>query len=300
MDFSDIINDQSLSHDEKLSRIRYRKVLNTYSQDEKCCLDEDSVRYVVTHGAMLDQLVTLSEGYKIIFLAKFGNCILKRPLDEVKIKELYARGNTLFEENDTKPVLTDEGNKIINHFKRINEPKGHFIEPTLFVGGQKTKFKDINGVEHNIPTEIPNVSFQFFGTLCNNTDMPNSCMITCISKGENPYDVEANCDKYFNQTTDLLNILLNEGKGTYILETCLPYNEPNEILLDYLKYSLIIKDLSNAKTRSQHRRLLGAINTFENLTPEKIDMDVSSFGKKKPKSKNKKVNPELKRLRKNT
>ena len=320
-DEENIMSYEDKIHDKRL----YNK---NNQQDEKCCEDY-SVKIITTHGALLNDIISLPQGYKVIFLADFGNCMASRSTDHTELKNIYARGNSLFEDDDTIPKLSKEGLDLIFNWQINNQALGFSVNPTLFIGGEPKQFSDINGNVYSIPVNIPNVSLDFYGENCNNWDgnYKQSCMISCIKYGENPEGEDAICDKYYGSQIKLRELLGQEGPGTYVLSTCLGGSIFSEQLLNYLNYGqMILKNSGITKTRSQDKDLTEKLNFLKEYLESNpansldVKMDDTFFGKskkskskksksksKKSKSKSKKskskkskskVNLELKRLQK--
>ena len=301
-----------LSYEDRINDYIINERLKNKSmhQEEQCC--SSSVRVITTHGSLLTDLISLPEGYKVIFIAKFGSCMRTSGMHNTELKSIYARGNSLFENGDTIPKLSEEGLKLISEQKTHNTSLKYSINPTLFIGGTPTRFIDVNGNVYSIPVNIPNVSLQFYGDHCNNWGSgwnKKSCMISCIEDGENPEDEDAVCDKYYRTKINLRELLEQEGPGTYVLSTCLGFNssiEPllSETLLNYLNYEqFILKNSGITKTRSQHKDLmekLKSLKQYSDINPaNSLDLffgkSKSKKGKSKIKSKSK-VSLELKRL----
>ena len=285
----DILSYEDIIHDERLKN-------KSMQQEEPCCYD--SVKVITTHGSLLNDLISLPEGYKVIFIAKFGSCMRSTAINNTELKSIYAHGNSLFENGDTIPKLSEEGLKLISEQKNHNTSLKYSINPTLFIGGIPRRFSDINGDVYSIPVNIPNVSLDFYGDNCSNWPggwNNRSCMISCIIVGENPEGEDAVCDKYYGTKINLRELLEQEGPGTYVLSTCLGFNssiEPllSETLLNYLNYEqFILKNSGITKTRSQHKDLmekLKSLKQYSDSNPSNsldVKMNDSFFGKIKSK-----------------
>ena len=120
-----------------------------------------------------------------------------------------------------------------------------------------------------------------------------------VKMSPNPYDEENRCDRYYENSVKLSQILQNEGPGTYIVYSCLGSYLSEDMLKyfnDYINYQQFILQYSGiARTRSQHKDLINKLSFLQeysmNNPSRSLDaMQINSFGKKsKPKkSKSKK------------
>ena len=325
---------------DKQQEIHEKRLKNKeHQQSEINCCENDEVRIIQTHGIMSNYTISLPEGYNVIFMADFGKSICGSLRNFYKLKELYAKGHTLFKDNDTSPKYTEKGYQwFINLGFGIERQT---TSPTLFVGGEPNKISDIDGKVYAINPSIPDVDFTFSGNNCNNWNKEGqsnkpinyskfdyTCYISCIGKYSNPHDEENRCDRYYENSVKLSQILQNEGPGTYIVYSCLGSYLSKDMLKyfnDYINYQQFILQYSGiARTRSQHKNLINKLSflqeysmnnpsrSLDSITNESDDqMQITSFGKKsksrKSKSKSKKIKPkksksksslELKRLQK--
>ena len=296
---------------DKQQEIHEKRLKNKeHQQSEINCCENDEVRIIQTHGIMSNYTISLPEGYNVIFMADFGKSICGSLRNFDELKKLYANGHTLLKDNDTSPKYTEEGYQwIINLGFGIERQT---TSPTLFVGGEPNKISDIDGKVYAINPSIPDVDFTFSGNNCNNwtkegqsnkpinySKFDYTCYISCIGKDSNPYDEENRCDRYYENSVKLSQILQNEGPGTYIVYSCLGSYLSEDMLKyfnDYINYQQFILQYSGiARTRSQHKDLINKLSFLQeysmNNPSRSLDaMQINSFGKKsKPKkSKSKK------------
>ena len=308
---------------DKQQEIHEKRLKNKERQQSEInCCENDEVRIIQTHGIMSNSTISLPKGYNVIFMAEFGKSICGSLRNFDELKKLYANGHTLFKDNDTSPKYTEEGYQwIINLGFGIERQT---TSPTLFVGGEPNKISDIDGKVYAINPSIPDVDFTFSGNNCNNwtkegqsnkpinySKFDYTCYISCIKKYSNPYNKENRCDRYYENSVKLSQILHNEGPGTYIVYSCLGSYLSEDMLKyfnDYINYQqFILKYSEKTRTRSQHEDLINKLSFLQeysiNNPSRSLDaMQINSFGKKskskKSKSKKSKVSLELKRLQK--
>ena len=279
----------------------YEKRLQTaqdYPIDKPCC-DEDEVKIINTHGKLMNEVIHLPEGYKIILLAELGKCIRSGSYDKTKLRSIYSEGHTIFQNNDTIPKLTTKGSKWVKSLQSANSDISDGVNPTLYVGrDSQNPVVDIEGDSHYIPVNIPNIYLEFYGDNCDDWGGSKqlSCMVSCIKEGYEPSGEDSFCDKYYGKKITLFDLLKKEGKGTYVISTCLAIiNYPPNIKETILTYFNSLKIIQNPhiKTRIQHIELLKHLKVFDDLS--KLYTPKTLYGKVKKINNNKKsIN--LKRL----
>ena len=237
MEIDDTLWAQKLAKEDEIRETRYDK-RNDKNEERECC-DNSEIKFIIGHGHIdPNNNFILPPNYKVILITAYGKQICLRISQIDKIKDLYRRGHTLFENNDTEPSqLTQEGSSMLFQFSNVNN-----FNPRLFIGGTKEM-----GGKH-IASYIPNVHLYFGGSNCDNwggnSDPDNikyNCYIDCVNTEKPSYDPEDSiCEKYYFSNDydpetdynddrnkrnmrgiDLKTLLLNEGPGTYILVTCL-------------------------------------------------------------------------------
>ena len=242
------------------NRINQTDDLNSVKRDnKKRCCDASETRFIVTHGEIIDSedFFELKEGYNVIFLAEYGECIWTNERKRETIKKLYKDGHSFFQNNDTNPYLTAEGYDTLYRLN-LNIPK-------LFIGGVHTIF----GVD--TPIKVPNVQLKFGGTACDRgtTSLITSttpvkiypnCYLQCISKedrcekyyfseefdiySDNPDEKDREQQLEFSKSAintenqkgiSLQTLLENEGPGNYIIMCCLQTeNKDSKVLYDFM------------------------------------------------------------------
>ena len=296
IDLTDLdLNDLTFSN-EDMDAVMHEERLQAVSQEDyRQCCDSEAVTIITTHGTLMVEPIILPEGYKIILIAELGKCMNASVDHKKNLKYMYSKGHTIFENNDTIPILTPTGNKWVQSFQPINTDIVDSVSPTLYVGRnyQTQPIVDINGVEHYIPVNIPNIGLSFHGVGCNNWagSGQKSCMISCVKKDEISI-----CDKYYGQNITLLNLLRQEGKGTYIISTCLPlihYSaDDQQKVLNYFNSLKIIQN-PVVRTRYQQNQLLEHLKLFDQFSV----IGTTLYGKaKKNNNNNNKKSINLKRL----
>ena len=248
----------------------YEYTQNKYREQQaqsligKQCCGKDETKMIFAHGEMLDQVIQLPSGYTVIFLAKFGETIRGSIDSDNELMELYTDGNTLFDGNDTIPRLSQAGGEWVKDHEYLG------IQPLLFVGrdGQAC----VNGKP--IDLLIPDINIQFFGSSCNNVNVDimneneakqihtdkHHCYIKCVGdQTEN-----RTCDKYHGKTVRLKEILMNEGPGTYIVNTCLSSKCISREVMGNSRYALFLM--------SQYQYYIN-----EGLIPEDLEQALKVF-----------------------
>tara|TARA_B110001452_G_scaffold267499_1_gene277687 strand:- start:6790 stop:7833 length:1044 start_codon:yes stop_codon:yes gene_type:complete len=246
-------------------RIKQRSTyyINNEQKNIPCC-SENKIKIIQTHGFIdntklpdLDEtmddtkkdssLLHLKEGYKVILIAQYGETICLNLNNIEKLKNIYRSGSTLFKNQDTDTVnLTSQGNNWRNTMVLgKNQP----IDIRLYIGGAI----DLTG--NSVESFVPNVLLYFGGSNCDymKTSMDGfpyvdyNCYIDCIEKDTKIGD-ESRCNKYYyddvtyskKNEIDIVNsggiylkeLLEKEGKGTYIIISCLQAARlvsPNEL-----------------------------------------------------------------------
>ena len=201
---------------------------------ESCCKTTDT-KLIFAHGYIEPtNNFELLDGYKVIILATYGESICFNLTFINKLKQVYKQGKSIFKDNDRNPLeYTSEGEQLCADLNFMSNFR-------LFIGGTH------NICDNTIKTYIPNVSLRFGGDNCDNwgyqtdpTKIDYGCYIQCINdENKNEPDKLSRCEKYFfssNLTESdyrntknskgifLEDLLTNEGKGTYILLSCLSY-----------------------------------------------------------------------------
>ncbi len=283
--------------------------------NEKKCCDSSEPRFIATHGIIQDpqDFFELKEGYTVIFLAKYGQCIWTSEPKREAIKKLYKDGHSIFQDNDTKTALTEEALLMFGRFNNYGSPE-------LFIGGINTIF-DVGR-----PIKVPNVQLYFGGTACDRgtTSLVTSttpvkiypnCYLQCINK-------ENRCEKYYfskefdsnddnpdekdrkqqlefsksaintenMQGISLQTLLENEGPGKYIIMCCLETpDKKSELLYNFMsKLQRIEKGPPSTRTRNAKRELednIKAIEDQEGGTPKKVRKTKKQKNKKSKKNK---------------
>jgi len=294
--------DIKLEKEDEFRTKRHTKRTNIDFAKKNCCAESD-VKLIFAHGHVdPKQNFELLEGYNVILLSTYGKEICVNLKFVKKLKQIYKEGKSIFENNDKNPFqYTSEGIQLSDLLKSTSDFR-------LFIGGEQK----VGGV--NIQPYIPNIKLEFGGSNCDNwggqTDpakIDYGCYIQCIDK-ENPAidDDTAQCEKYFfsndfdpvssydndhnklnKQGIYLQDLLLAEGKGTYILLSCLSYNR--ELTIDEKEryYSMVntVRSLQGSpahRTRNKRKRMEYAQEEHKNRYAKGIKT------RKKKKSKNSK------------
>jgi len=233
---------------------RYNRHLNDISKP-KCCNDGD-ITFIQSHGLIkpTNDIILLPAGYKVILFGEFNKCIKSLTDHEEGLKELYLDGNTLFDNGDTNIFkLSDEG---VNWLRNVNsdlgmgDPMIDYLMPRLFIGGSI----DIAG--NPIQIKIPEMELHFMGDKCEKWPYKDNkyiddynCYIDCVYPGNYDMKYETRCEKYYNKSV-LLSQLLGlrdeflqptrpdhpaRREGTYIIFACMNViiTNTSEIFGDY-------------------------------------------------------------------
>jgi hypothetical protein len=208
-----------------------------YPQEPTCSISTSSTKIIKTHGALTGKQFSLREGTNIITLVAVGDTCPFSELIETHITLFYESGKTLFTENDTTNVLTDDAKLFIERFDSSRLTFG-IDEMT----GDRLKFRDRYVIRNHVGTVegllVNDSVLSFTGPHCNDV----SCSINCINRDSVGIITSTRNVKpmwYGNkETTDgagrpteklmhypINNVLLSdliykEGQGTYILFSC--------------------------------------------------------------------------------
>lgn len=208
-----------------------------YPQEPTCSISTSSTKIIKAHGALTGKQFSLREGTNIITLVAVGDTCPFSELIETHLTIFYESGKTLFTENDTTNILTDDAKLFIERFDSSRLTFG-IDEKT----GDRLKFADKYVIRNHVGTIegllVNDSVLSFTGPHCNDA----SCSINCINKNDLGIITSTRNVKpmwYGNKkTTDgagrsteklmhypinsvlLSDLIYKEGQGTYILFSC--------------------------------------------------------------------------------
>lgn len=204
-----------------------------YPQEPTCNISPLSTKIIKAHGALTGEQFLIYEGVRIITVVNVGELCPLSEIIETNLTHFYERGYTLFTDNDTTNILTENGSHFLswaNTYLRFGDGDGDTYQIRNHVG-------TASGLIVN------DSKLSFIGAGCGR----EACSINCINKKidgkvtivpnkipmwygyKNISDrkdvVDIKLVYYPVERILLKELIKKEGPGTYILFACRSFDE---------------------------------------------------------------------------